>query len=75
MNTFNLPYITFYYNQKLLLYKIKTAWEDFEGIVGRMKEGLATVLDHLYPLAGRIVKDEEGALVVECSGEGAEVGH
>ena len=74
--TFDLPYITFYYNQKLLLYKTKTAEDDFEGIVGRMKEGLLAVLDHFYPLAGRITKDEEGALVVECSGEslvGAEV--
>lgn len=73
--TFDLPYITFYYNQKLLLYRTGKD-EDFKDIVGRMKEGLGAALDYFYPLAGRIAKDEEGALVVECNGEslvGAEI--
>lgn len=72
--TFDLPYITFYYNQKLLLYK--TTASEFGEIVGKMKEGLEAALNYFYPLAGRIAKDEEGVLVVECNGEslvGAEV--
>lgn len=76
--TFDVPYITFYYNQKLLLYKTSSSpSSDFNDIVGRMKEGLAVVLDHFYPLAGRLAKDDkDGSVVVECSGDslvGAEV--
>lgn len=74
--TFDVPYITFYYNQKLLLYKTSTNDEELRGAVERMKEGLAAALDYFYPLAGKIAKDEDGSLIVDCSGEslvGAEV--
>lgn len=68
--TFDLPYITFYYNQKLLLYK----GGEFGEIVGRLKEGLGKVLECFYPLAGRLKQDEEGVLVVDCAAPaGAEV--
>lgn len=68
--TFDLPYITFYYNQKLLVYKSSS--EDacsFEEAVERLKAGLAAALEHFYQLAGRLGKDEEGVLRVECEGE------
>ncbi|KAJ0966636.1 hypothetical protein J5N97_023553 [Dioscorea zingiberensis] len=74
LTSFDLPYITFYYNQKLLLYKCKP--EEFDDIVQRLKDGLGTVLEHFYPLAGRLAKDQDGVLVIECEGDslvGAEV--
>lgn len=73
--TFDLPYITFYYNQKLLLYKTSGEGEEgFESVVARMKEALAEVLEYFYPLAGRIAKDEDGVLVVKCGDEEGKVG-
>ncbi|KAF6157710.1 hypothetical protein GIB67_037283 [Kingdonia uniflora] len=63
--TFDLPYVTFYYNQKLLLYK----GDDFEEKVAKLKEGLGVVLKEFYPLAGRLGKDEEGVLRVVCDNE------
>ena len=67
--TFDLPYITFYYNQKLLLYR---AAPDFPDAVARMTAALADALRVFYPLAGRIRQDDGGALAVEGD-EGAEV--
>ncbi|MQM17063.1 hypothetical protein Taro_050029 [Colocasia esculenta] len=70
--TFDLPYITFYYNQKLLVYKGGV----YEEMVEKVKAGLGAALEHFYPLAGKLGKDEEGVLRVECDGEsvlGAEV--
>lgn len=64
--TFDLPYITFYYNQKLLVYK----GGEYEERVEKLKAGLAAALEHFYPLAGKLGKDEEGVLRVECDGEG-----
>ncbi|PKU77766.1 BAHD acyltransferase DCR-like [Dendrobium catenatum] len=65
--TFDLPYITFYYNQKLLVYK--QGAEEFAVVVGKMKEALAEVLEEFYPLAGKLVQEEEDrALYVECEG-------
>ncbi|XP_020581088.1 BAHD acyltransferase DCR [Phalaenopsis equestris] len=67
--TFDLPYITFYYNQKLLVYKIMA--EEFATVVEKMKEALAAVLEEFYPLAGRLAQDEEDkVLYVDCEGEG-----
>uniref|UniRef100_A0A0A9AIH1 BAHD acyltransferase DCR n=1 Tax=Arundo donax TaxID=35708 RepID=A0A0A9AIH1_ARUDO len=68
--TFDLPYITFYYNQKLLLYRTPAA--DFPDAVARMTAALADALRVFYPLAGRIRQDADGALAVEGD-EGAEV--
>ena len=59
--TFDLPYLAFYYNQKLLFYK----GDDFEGMVKRLKDGLSVVLEEFYQLAGRLGKDEEGVFRVE----------
>jgi len=36
-----------------------------------MKEALAKVLVHYYPLAGRLTISPEGKLIVDCTGEGA----
>nr|DAD47321.1 TPA_asm: hypothetical protein HUJ06_017258 [Nelumbo nucifera] len=63
--TFDLPYVTFFYNQKLLVYK----GADFAEAVEKLKEGLAVVLEEFYPLAGKLAKDEEGVLRVECDEE------
>jgi len=83
--TFDLPYITFYYNQKLLLYRTTAAPDflPFPDAVARMTAALADALRVFYPLAGRIVVQREedddggggagpGALAVEGD-DGAEV--
>ncbi|KAI3943685.1 hypothetical protein MKW98_004190 [Papaver atlanticum] len=70
--TFDLPYVTFYYNQKLLLYKSSGADGDdfkFEETVEKLKEGLAFILEDFFPLAGKLEKDEEGVLKVVCEEE------
>ncbi|KAI3912629.1 hypothetical protein MKW92_028854 [Papaver armeniacum] len=36
-----------------------------------IKDGLAKVLVHYYPVAGRIIKNEKGKFMVHCTGEGA----
>ena len=66
--TFDLPYITFYYNQKLLLYRTV----DFPDAAARITAALSDALRVFYPLAGRIRQDADGALAVEGD-EGAEV--
>lgn len=68
--TFDLPYITFYYNQKLLLYR--TPVTDFPDAVARVTASLADALRVFFPLAGRIRQDADGSLAVEGD-EGAEV--
>ncbi|KAF8380209.1 hypothetical protein HHK36_027691 [Tetracentron sinense] len=60
--TFDLPYLTFFYNQKVLLYKGGV----FEEMVENLKEGLRVVLGEFYPLVGRLGQDEEGVLRVVC---------
>lgn len=53
----------------LYLYKCPTKGnEDAPKVV---KESLARVLVHYYPLAGRLTISPEGKLVVDCTGEGA----
>ncbi|KAL0371722.1 UNVERIFIED_CONTAM: BAHD acyltransferase DCR [Sesamum calycinum] len=59
--TFDLPYLAFYYNQKLLIYK---GCEDFEDVVEKLKDGLALVLEEFYQLAGKLDKDEDGVFKV-----------
>ncbi|KZV41031.1 BAHD acyltransferase DCR-like [Dorcoceras hygrometricum] len=70
--TFDLPYLAFYYNQKLIIYK---TGDDFEGIVERLKDGLAVVLEEFYQLAGKLDKDEDGVfkVVYDDDMEGVEV--
>ncbi|CAD6245593.1 unnamed protein product [Miscanthus lutarioriparius] len=71
--TFDLPYITFYYNQKLLLYRAAPDVVPFPDAVARMTAALADALRVFYPLTGRIrQQDGDGALAVEGD-EGAEV--
>ncbi|XP_043715464.1 BAHD acyltransferase DCR-like isoform X2 [Telopea speciosissima] len=68
--TFDLPYVTFYYNQKLLLYKGQNSNFDYwEEMVGKMKEALGEILVDFYPLAGRLEMDEEGVLRVVCDAD------
>ncbi|OIW20229.1 hypothetical protein TanjilG_07320 [Lupinus angustifolius] len=70
--TFDLPYLAFYYNQKILFYK---GDGDFEGMVKKLKDGLSIVLEEFHQLAGKIGKDEEGVFKVEYDDdmEGVEV--
>ncbi|CAN4085874.1 unnamed protein product [Withania somnifera] len=82
--TFDLPYLSFYYNQKLMIYK---GAENFEETVEKLKDGLALVLEDFYQLAGKLGKDEEGVFKVEydddmdgvevimAAAEGIEVAH
>ena len=60
--TFDLPYIAFYYNQKLLIYK--GGVEEFEDIVEKLKDGLKVVLEEFHQLAGKLDKDDEGVFKV-----------
>ncbi|CAI8593767.1 unnamed protein product [Vicia faba] len=59
--TFDLPYLAFYYNQKLIFYK----GGNFEENVEKLKNGLGVVLKEFHQLAGKIGKDEEGVFLVE----------
>ncbi|KAG8381288.1 hypothetical protein BUALT_Bualt06G0106900 [Buddleja alternifolia] len=59
--TFDLPYLAFYYNQKLLIYK---SGENFEEVLEKLKDGLALVLEEFYQLAGKLEKDEDGVFKV-----------
>lgn len=61
---FDLPYVTLYYNQVVLLYK----GGDFEERVKKLKEGLGLALMHFYLLSGRLGRDEEVVLLVENCG-------
>lgn len=70
--TFDLPYIAFYYNQKLLIYKgtgtgtgAGAGSVDFEEIVENLKDGLAVALEEFYQLAGKLGTDEDGVFKVE----------
>lgn len=59
--TFDLPYLAFYYNQKLLIYK---GGEDLEEIGQKLKDGMGIVLEEFYQLAGKLDKDEDGVFKV-----------
>ncbi|XP_068646037.1 BAHD acyltransferase DCR-like [Aristolochia californica] len=63
--TFDLPYVTFFYNQKLLLYREV----NYEEMVEKLKEGLGVVLEYFYPLTGRLGRDDEGVLRIEKCGD------
>nr|GEY19533.1 BAHD acyltransferase DCR [Tanacetum cinerariifolium] len=60
--TFDLPYIAFYYNQKLIIYKGDV--EEFNEIVEKLKDGLKLVLEEFHQLAGKLDKDDEGVFKV-----------
>lgn len=63
--TFDLPYLAFYYNQKLLFYK----GTEFDKIVEKLKNGLEVVLGEFYQLAGKLGKDEDGVFRIEYDDE------
>lgn len=73
--TFDLPYLAFYYNQKLLLYGDNGGEMKFPETVEKLKDGLETVLEPFHQLAGRLGKDEDGIFRVEYDDdmEGVEV--
>ncbi|GLT35914.1 hypothetical protein SLA2020_103270 [Shorea laevis] len=64
--TFDLPYLAFYYNQKLLFYR---GGDGFEEKVEKLKDGLRVALEEFYQLAGKLGKDEEGVFRVEYEDE------
>lgn len=69
--TFDLPYLAFFYNQKLLIYKYSPEnGGDFEGMVEKLKEGLAAALEEFYQLAGKLEKDDDGVFKVVYDDEG-----
>lgn len=65
--TFDLPYLAFYYNQKLLIYKGKP--DEFNAVVEKLKDGLRVVLEEFHQLAGKLGRDEEGVFRVEYDDE------
>lgn len=71
--TFDLPYLGFFYNQKLLIYKENGS--DFEEVVKKLKDGLSVVLDEFYQLAGKLGRDDDGVFKVmyDDDMEGVEV--
>lgn len=73
--TFDLPYLAFYYNQKILLYGDNGGEVRFPEMVEKLKDSLETVLEPFHQLAGRLGKDEDGIFRVEYDDdmEGVEV--
>ncbi|KAK2983540.1 hypothetical protein RJ640_023074, partial [Escallonia rubra] len=69
--TFDLPYVAFYYNQKVLIYK----GVEFEVMVEKLKDGLGIVLEEFHQLAGKLDKDDDGVfkVVYDDDMEGVEV--
>ncbi|GMH29578.1 hypothetical protein Nepgr_031421 [Nepenthes gracilis] len=59
--TFDLPYLAFYYNQKLMIYR----GDEYEKMAVKLKESLSLVLEEFYPLAGKLAKDDDGVFKVE----------
>ncbi|WOH05169.1 hypothetical protein DCAR_0624583 [Daucus carota subsp. sativus] len=53
------------------IYCFKSEEKGNENAVEVIKDALAKVLVHYYPLAGRLTISPEGKLIVNCSGEGA----
>nr|ABK24638.1 unknown [Picea sitchensis] len=68
--TFDLPYVTFHYNQKIMLYPSPS--QGFASVVESLQKGLSEALVHFYPLAGRLCMDEDGILKVDCNGAGVD---
>ncbi|XP_074319683.1 BAHD acyltransferase DCR-like [Silene latifolia] len=71
--TFDLPYLGFFYNQKLLIYKGNGS--DYEETVTKLKEGLSKVLEEFYQLAGILARDDDGVfkIVYDDDMDGVEV--
>ncbi|CAO2821204.1 unnamed protein product [Amaranthus hypochondriacus] len=60
--TFDIPYLGFFYNQKLMIYKENGS--DFEELVKKLKDGLSVVLEEFYQLAGKLGRDDDGVFKV-----------
>ena len=60
--TFDIPYLGFFYNQKLMIYRQNGS--DFEELVKKLKDGLSVVLEEFYQLAGRLGRDDDGVFKV-----------
>ncbi|CAH8352071.1 unnamed protein product [Eruca vesicaria subsp. sativa] len=78
LTTFDLPYLAFYYNQKFLLYKFQNLLDLEEptfqnNVVDKLKDGLGSVLEDFYQLAGKLAKDEEGVFRVEYDADDGEI--
>jgi BAHD acyltransferase len=70
LTTFDLPYVTFFYNQKIILYPSPD--QGFASAVESLKKSLSEALVHFYPLAGRLCLDEDGILKVDCNDAGVD---
>jgi len=68
--TFDLPYVNFQYNQKILLYPSPS--QGFVSVVESLEKSLSEALVHFYPLAGRLCLDEDGILKVDCNDAGVD---
>ncbi|WOG99380.1 hypothetical protein DCAR_0518728 [Daucus carota subsp. sativus] len=53
------------------IYCFKAEDKGNENAVEVIKNALAKVLVHYYPLAGRLTISQEGKLIIDCTGEGA----
>ncbi|KAL1814572.1 hypothetical protein ACET3Z_017146 [Daucus carota] len=53
------------------IYCFKAEDKGNENAVEVIKDALAKVLVHYYPLAGRLTISQEGKLIIDCTGEGA----
>lgn len=78
LTTFDLPYLAFYYNQKFLLYKFQNPLDLEEptfqnNVVEKLKDGLSSVLEDFYQLAGKLAKDDEGVFRVEYDADDEEI--
>ncbi|KAH9324617.1 hypothetical protein KI387_004795 [Taxus chinensis] len=67
--TFDLPYVTFHYNQKVILYPSPS--KGFASMVEALKKSLSEALAYFYPLAGRLCL-EDGILKVDCNDAGVD---
>jgi omega-hydroxypalmitate O-feruloyl transferase len=53
------------------IYCFKPQEQSNEQIFDMLRESLSRVLVNFYPLAGRLTINDEGKLIVDCTGEGA----
>ena len=67
--TFDLPYVTFHYNQKVIVYPSPS--RGFSSMVEALKKSLSEALAYFYPLAGRLCM-KDGILMVECNDAGVD---
>lgn len=70
LTTFDLSFVTFHYNQKIILYPSPA--QGFASAVESLKKSLSEALVHFYPLAGRLCLDDDGILKVHCDNAGVD---